>query len=116
MIPDNYTCRRCHTAMHVPDGMDPLDEDVRYCDSCATDEIERLRASVDRLPQTADGVPIAQVRGEQVWRSVGPEGIPQGSVSFRFGLAVFRGATHDEMRLIVDCYSTREAAEEARKR
>jgi hypothetical protein len=30
--------------MYVPDGLDPLDEDVRYCDSCAADEIKRLRA------------------------------------------------------------------------
>jgi len=28
--------------MHVPDGMEPLDEDVRFCHSCAIEEIERL--------------------------------------------------------------------------
>ena len=44
MNPDDYECRTCHVSMYVPNGLDPLDEDVRYCDSCAADEIERLRA------------------------------------------------------------------------
>jgi len=78
------------------------------------DEIERLQAIVDRMEKTADGVPIAQVRGEQVWRRFGPEGLPQGSMYFQFGLAVFRGATHNEMLPISDCYYTKESAEQAR--
>lgn len=44
---DDYLCRSCHCAMHVPDGLDPLEPGVRYCPSCAADEIERLRAELD---------------------------------------------------------------------
>jgi hypothetical protein len=42
MTPEDYEFRKCHQSMCVPDGMDPLDEDVRFCESCAIDEIERL--------------------------------------------------------------------------
>lgn len=42
MTPEDYECRKCHQGMYVPDGMDPLDEDVRFCEACAIDEIERL--------------------------------------------------------------------------
>ena len=74
----------------------------------------RLQAIVDRMAKTADDVPVAQVLGEQGWRRFGPEGIPQGSMYFQNGLAVFRGATNNEMLPIGDCYSTKEAAEKAR--
>lgn len=49
MSDDDYTCRKCHQSMYVPDGMDPLEESVRFCESCAIDEIERLQADVERL-------------------------------------------------------------------
>ena len=77
-------------------------------------ENERLQAFVDRMPTTADGVPIAQTSLEKVWRMRGPEGTPQMCEFFQNGFAVFRGATHNEMMRICDCYSTREAAEKAR--
>ena len=54
MTPDDYECRTCHVSMYVPGGMDPLDEDVRYCDSCAADEIERLRTENARLTRELD--------------------------------------------------------------
>jgi len=38
--------------MMVPDGMDPLEEDVRYCESCAIDEIERLQEEIACLRPT----------------------------------------------------------------
>jgi hypothetical protein len=48
---EDYSCRKCHVSMFVPDGMDPLEEDVRFCGSCAIDEIERLREIVARFPK-----------------------------------------------------------------
>ena len=42
MTPDDYECRRCYGSMYVPDGMDPLEPDVRFCDQCAIAEIETL--------------------------------------------------------------------------
>ena len=42
MTPDDYLCRKCGQSMYVPDGMDPLEENVRFCESCAIQEIERL--------------------------------------------------------------------------
>lgn len=44
MTPENYECRTCHCGLHVSDGMDPLDPDVRFCHGCAIDEIERLHS------------------------------------------------------------------------
>ena len=52
MTPDDYTCRTCHAAMHIPDGMDPLEEDVRLCSDCAYAEIERLQDEVACLRPT----------------------------------------------------------------
>lgn len=40
---DDYECRTCHCLLDIPEGMDELDEDVRFCGPCAIDEIERLR-------------------------------------------------------------------------
>jgi uncharacterized coiled-coil DUF342 family protein len=40
---DDYSCRTCGAAMFVPDGEDPLEAEVRFCGSCAIDEIKRLR-------------------------------------------------------------------------
>ena len=47
------------------------DPDRLLCDTCLRDaEIERLRATVDRLPKTADGVPVTP--GMECWyRSCG---------------------------------------------
>lgn len=44
---ESYECRSCHCAMCVPDGLEPLELDVRYCPSCAVEEIERLRSITD---------------------------------------------------------------------
>jgi hypothetical protein len=41
--------------MYVPDGLDPLEEDIRFCSDCVYDEIERLTEIVDRLPKDALG-------------------------------------------------------------
>lgn len=46
MTPDDYDCLSCNRSLYVTDELDPLDEDVRYCDSCAADEIRRLRAEL----------------------------------------------------------------------
>ena len=49
MNTEDYSCRSCGAALFVPDGEDPLEEDVRFCGSCAIDEIERLRDENKRL-------------------------------------------------------------------
>jgi hypothetical protein len=65
-------------------------------------EIERLRAIVDRLPKTADGVPIAP--GQGVWTWFPDRSQPETVTLQRIGACgVYAG-----------CYSTREAAEKAR--
>jgi len=74
-------------------------------------ENQRLQAIVDRLPTTAEGAPVVQTSMQKVWRTHGAEGRPQMCEYFQNGFAVFRGATHNEMVPIVQCYSTREAAE-----
>ena len=69
-------------------------------------EIERLRAIVDRLPKTADGVPM--VPGLRVWIWFGgkiTEAVHSGTDPKQsyWGNALW-------------CYSTKEAAEEAERR
>ena len=46
MTNDDYQCRKCGAMLYVPDGEDPLDEDVRYCTECAVGEIESLRKAI----------------------------------------------------------------------
>jgi hypothetical protein len=50
---DDYSCRTCGAALFVPSGEDPLEEDVRFCGSCAIGEIERLREERDEWRQKA---------------------------------------------------------------
>lgn len=115
MTPENYECRKCHHRMFVPDEMEPLDEDVRFCESCAIDEIERLQATLDRFPTTADGEPI--VPGLQVF-SVSSTGeiwdwivadMNTVDLIVPASQARYRGKNVDEL------YSTRKAAEKARQ-
>lgn len=121
MNPDDYECRTCHVSMDVPDGLDPLDEDVRYCDSCAADEIKRLRAFLDRLPKTADQVPIVLGQTE-LWArddySYPPQVFRLGiAISLTVGVAFGPPKVMTGQSRFVDCdqtYSTRAAAEKAR--
>jgi hypothetical protein len=69
-------------------------------------EIERLRAIVDRLPKTKDGVPIIPCV-DSVWH---PDFTGSGTAK-ECGRAYW--ACY--MRKIDECYSTREAAEAARR-
>lgn len=74
-------------------------------------EIERLRAIVDELPKTADGVPV--VPGEDVvWhptvRSDNGRLMPM-AIDLNEGAAWYR--VPDDRKFVCDCYSTREAAE-----
>ena len=70
----------------------------------ALDELERLRAIVDKLPKTADGVPV--VPGlDNVWVKNGPNVRPSESMTTWRLLQVRRSY----------CYSTREAAEAAKQ-
>lgn len=61
--PEDYCCLRCHGSMSVTDGMDPLEEDVRYCDSCAILEIEHLREQLKTA--AADTVRMQYLAGSQ---------------------------------------------------
>jgi hypothetical protein len=118
--PDDYSCIRCHVSLHVPDEMDPLEPDVRFCPSCAIDEIERLRAIVDRLPRTADGVPVVPTR-DQVYggekRTINRRAFFSCLHNWNT-LPACENATAEEQAFPVPvskCYSTHEAAERARK-
>ena len=121
MTPDDYECRSCHCSMYVPGGMDPLDEDVRYCDSCAADEIERLRAIVARMAKTADGVPIVLGQTE-LWARDDYDDPPKvfrlgTAFALTVGVAMGPPKVMAGQSRFVDCdqtYSTREAAEKAR--
>ena len=68
-------------------------------------EIERLRAIVDKLPKTADGVPL--VPGMEVWDLTAP---PQGPLSTPVRIVTVFSNEWYEHR-----YSTRKAAESAGK-
>lgn len=108
---DDYECRKCHKGMYVPDGMDPLDEDVRFCESCAIEEIERLQSIVDRLPKTRDGVPI-QVN-DRLWTKYDERPVVveyfRPLLAGRWSIFTNRGQRSDN-----ECYSTREAVERPR--
>ena len=63
--------------------------------------IGELQAIVDRLPKTKDWVPVEQTSiGVKVWRTEGPEGLPQMVEYYQNGFAVFRGSVHKEMMRI----------------
>lgn len=95
---------------------------LRNSASAICDRLEYLEAIVNRLPMTADGVPITF--GQKVYP---PCGGPAIDASFRGGKAVycFHGSCRDEgcqgdsssgtHHEVEKCYSTREAAEAARK-
>jgi len=69
------------------------------------EEIERLRAIMDRLPKTADGVPI--VAGMELWR------VRADVVIHRFAMISDVDVEGSDPATL--CYSTREAAEKARE-
>lgn len=89
------------------------------CDHQAA-EIERLHAIVDRLPKTADGVPIAP--GDELWCIDSEDGW-EGAITVRDVECVGKYGEETSCWLIrstgrnelwaEDCYSTREAAAEA---
>jgi len=64
MAPEDYCCRVCHRSMYVPDGLDPLDEDVRFCSECAINEIERLRGQIGWVVQLESGCWLAPWSGD----------------------------------------------------
>jgi len=47
MSDDDYTCRTCHATISLIDGCEIPEPELWYCESCALDEIERLRAQRD---------------------------------------------------------------------
>jgi len=77
-------------------------------------ENARLRAVVEKLPKTADGVPLTP--GMELWHS-GTGGFPKGDYAWAFSkgqsgewFVDFAFATV----MLSKCYSTREAAEAAK--
>jgi len=95
--------------MHRQDDGVP---DVEYVRSDAADEeIERLRAIVDKLTKTADGVPV--VPGMMVW-CVASNGIGRHNVSWirNNSSNIGAGTVSWPLRLV---YSTPEAARAARE-
>jgi hypothetical protein len=79
---------------------------------CCVGEIERLRAIVDKLPKTADGVPLT---GEYmtVWHI---DAISKRAKSTQARL-VFHGPTNGVWEVLVGgLYSTRAAAEAAEEK
>ena len=73
-------------------------------------ELEQLRAIVDKLPKTADGVPV--VPGMMVWRV-----LLSGSLDYREVVSIISSdvvSLNDIGAYFGDLYSTREAAEKAR--
>jgi hypothetical protein len=93
----------------MPEELALADEATRaqhfYHCRWAADEIERLQAIVDKLPKTADNVQIED--GMFVWES------PRHRGSERMSCAMIRIEIRPrDYRYL---YSTREAAEEARK-
>ena len=113
MTPDDYECRTCHQGMYVPDGLDPLEEDVRYCTDCMVAELERLQAG---LPRTADGV--SMVPNMSVWIIRHSLPVERRVRSVTDSLVVLTVGMVTATRMTVkpsDCYSTEEAAEKARQ-
>jgi hypothetical protein len=93
-----------------------------YCADCYSKqvaEIERLRAIVDKLPKTADGVTISP--GMSVWcllddewqKVIASEVSDVGQVNIMDEVDD-EGGGFWEIREASDCYSTRQAAEEAK--
>ena len=68
-------------------------------------EFESLQATVEKLPKTADGVIVKH--GMKVWL-IHPDGIDDGTVCFHV-------CDEGGFSAIQKCYSTREAAEAAKK-
>jgi hypothetical protein len=73
-------------------------------------ELERLRAIVDRLPVTADGVPVAP--GMTIYEPASKYGAPVEPFVANAVYAFTDAPLHNIYR---ECYSTREAAEAAAK-
>ena len=49
MSDDDYTCQTCHATILLISGHEIPEPDLWYCESCALDEIERLRATLSRI-------------------------------------------------------------------
>lgn len=79
------------------------------CPACVCKERDELRAIVDKLPKTADGVPVVPGRDFVYWR-YDSEGRRWHVLNRLMVLPVGGGASEP----LSECYSTREAAEAAK--
>ena len=108
----------------------PYDELVRRPElwPCVKAMVERLQATVDRLPKTKDGVAVA--KGTRLWtvaygrvledngegaRWYGKHYMDQAACFARFGYRNSLGVWIDVWGEVGDCFSTRAAAEAARE-
>ena len=82
-------------------------------------ERDRLKAIVDQLPKTADGVRVAPVHGVHVYQ-ISNTGHIQESRGWNQGRPTFRYLSAGEVKITTKdpslCYSTREAAEAAKEK
>jgi hypothetical protein len=97
------------------------DEEHTMCWSCLYTKNERLQKIVDRLPKTADGIPIVLCETELWW-------LPPSYISttpfflgkcfcITYGYAMTQAYVMCEQgcqQLLSECYSTPEAAEKAK--
>lgn len=74
-------------------------------------EIKRLSSIVDKLPKTADGVPVIPRIDKVFWRFDG--GKRERVVDSKWRVLPIGGGASEPL---VECYSTREAAQEAMKK
>lgn len=72
------------------------------------EENKRLQAIVDKLPKTADGVPVAP--GDKVYRA---GEYTSAQLTIARDLPEYNGGWQDGRVRIENCYSTREAAQAA---
>jgi hypothetical protein len=92
--------------MDVPEGMDELDEDVRFCGPCAIAEIERLKdegiAVLDTIERLMDaGYYFGKQDGKRwLWNADG-EGVAYGE-TFRELCDCLDGAVVDSSHIDLD--------------
>lgn len=102
----------------LPDWRERSDEITRLCSTVAEQaaELERLRAVVDRLPKTADGVPVTP--GMEVWKHLkNGKAVSLGTIEsiHHYDATTSRWPYRDQANPYELIYSTREAAEAAKE-
>lgn len=117
-------CPKCGRGTREVVSMKSVGYECRSCSWRLTmDEVvaerDRLRAIVEQLPVTADGVRVAPVHGVHVYQ-ISNTGHIQESRGWNQGRPTFRYLSAGEVKITTKdpslCYSTREAAEAAKEK